>query len=60
MYAPWHDIALTGANMAITQNGVEVANAVANVALNSDDKVVTFGANFVKPRMLYSLRQINI
>ncbi|EJC99667.1 uncharacterized protein FOMMEDRAFT_127852 [Fomitiporia mediterranea MF3/22] len=35
-------------------NGVEVANAVANVALNSDDKVVTFGANFVKPQSVSS------
>ncbi|KAL5486280.1 hypothetical protein ACEPAI_7326 [Sanghuangporus weigelae] len=35
-------------------DGIEVANAVANVALNSDDKVVTFGANFVKPKSVSS------
>ena len=31
------------------KDGIEIANAVANIALNSDDKIVTFGANFVKP-----------
>lgn len=35
-------------------NGVEVANAVANVALNSDNKIVTFGSNFVKPESVSS------
>ncbi|KIJ54536.1 hypothetical protein M422DRAFT_240603 [Sphaerobolus stellatus SS14] len=28
--------------------GIKVANAVANVAINRDNKVVTFGSNFVK------------
>ena len=31
------------------KNGVEVANAVANIAINTEDKVVSFGANFIKP-----------
>ncbi|KAI5116385.1 hypothetical protein M0805_005882 [Coniferiporia weirii] len=30
-------------------NGIEVANAVANVALNTNGKVVSFGSNFIKP-----------
>ncbi|KAI0785688.1 Fungalysin metallopeptidase-domain-containing protein [Abortiporus biennis] len=30
-------------------NGVPVANAVANVAFNNADKVVSFGSSFVKP-----------
>ncbi|CAL1708409.1 unnamed protein product [Somion occarium] len=30
-------------------NGVPVANAVANVAFNRDNKVVAFGSSFVKP-----------
>jgi Zn-dependent metalloprotease len=30
-------------------NGVPVANAVANVAFNHDNKVVAFGNSFVKP-----------
>ncbi|KAH8089905.1 Fungalysin metallopeptidase-domain-containing protein [Cristinia sonorae] len=30
-------------------NGVPVANAVANVAFNKEDKVVAFGSSFVKP-----------
>jgi extracellular elastinolytic metalloproteinase len=31
------------------QNNIPVANAVANVAFNTDDKVVAFGSSFVKP-----------
>ena len=31
------------------QDGVPVANAVANVAFNNDDKVVAFGSSFVQP-----------
>ncbi|KAI0088048.1 Fungalysin metallopeptidase-domain-containing protein [Irpex rosettiformis] len=31
-------------------NGVPVANAVANVAFNKDDKLVAFGHSFVKPK----------
>jgi predicted RNA-binding protein len=30
------------------QNGIQVANAVANVAVK-DDKVLSFGASFIKP-----------
>ncbi|KAI0075127.1 hypothetical protein K474DRAFT_1676603 [Panus rudis PR-1116 ss-1] len=30
-------------------NGVPVANAVANVAFNKDNKVVSFGSSFIKP-----------
>lgn len=33
-------------------NGIPFANAVANVALNNDDKVVVFGNCFVKPSEL--------
>ena len=33
----------------IFQNGIEVANAVANIALNNDNKLVSFGNNFVSP-----------
>ena len=33
-------------------NGVPVANAVANVAFNKANKVVSFGSSFVKPCML--------
>lgn len=29
-----------------SQNGIPVANAVANVALNQEEDVVAFGANF--------------
>lgn len=32
-------------------NGLPVANAVANVAFNKDDRVVAFGSSFVEPRM---------
>ena len=32
-----------------SQNGIPVANAVANVAFNHDNKVVSFGSSFVKP-----------
>lgn len=35
----------------VLQNGLPVANAVANVALKND-KVVSFGASFVKPSKL--------
>lgn len=31
------------------QNGIEVANAVANIALNNNNKLVSFGNNFVTP-----------
>lgn len=31
-------------------NGVPVANAVANIAFNSENKVVAFGSSFVKAR----------
>lgn len=31
------------------QHGIPVANAVANVAFNHDDKVVSFGSSFVTP-----------
>lgn len=37
----------------ILQNGIEVGNAVANVALK-DDKVVAFGASFVEPASIAS------
>ena len=33
----------------IFQNGIEVTNAVANIALNNDNKLVSFGNNFVSP-----------
>ena len=33
----------------VFQNGVPVANAVANVAFNKANKVVSFGSSFVKP-----------
>ncbi|KAJ7108331.1 Fungalysin metallopeptidase-domain-containing protein [Mycena epipterygia] len=32
-----------------TIDGIPVANAVANVAFNKDDKVVSFGSSFIKP-----------
>ncbi|KAJ7479620.1 Fungalysin metallopeptidase-domain-containing protein [Mycena latifolia] len=32
-----------------SRNGIFFANAVANLAFNSDDKVVSFGSSFVKP-----------
>ncbi|KAH8107793.1 Fungalysin metallopeptidase-domain-containing protein [Cristinia sonorae] len=35
-------------------NGVPVANAVANVAFNNDNKVVSFGSSFVKPNSVPS------
>jgi extracellular elastinolytic metalloproteinase len=35
-------------------NGIPVANAVANVAFNNDNKVVTFGSSFVKPKSVPS------
>ncbi|KAF9446061.1 hypothetical protein P691DRAFT_794998 [Macrolepiota fuliginosa MF-IS2] len=31
-------------------NGIPVANAVANVAFNNDNKVVTFGSSFIQPK----------
>ena len=31
------------------QNGIPIANAVANVAFNKANKVVSFGSSFVKP-----------
>ena len=43
-------------------NGIPFANAVANVALNNDDKVVVFGNCFVKPSEfpIFSRRCIHI
>ncbi|KIJ54535.1 hypothetical protein M422DRAFT_240602 [Sphaerobolus stellatus SS14] len=35
-------------------NGIPIANAVANVAINHNNKVVTFGSNFVKPTKVSS------
>ncbi|KAH8089906.1 Fungalysin metallopeptidase-domain-containing protein [Cristinia sonorae] len=37
-------------------NGVPVANAVANVAFNKDDRVIAFGSSFVKPQKSASSR----
>ncbi len=34
---------------ALLQNGIPIANAVANVAFNKANKVVSFGSSFVKP-----------
>ena len=33
----------------VSQNGIPIANAVANVAFNKANKVVSFGSSFVKP-----------
>ncbi|KDQ13806.1 hypothetical protein BOTBODRAFT_361187 [Botryobasidium botryosum FD-172 SS1] len=35
-------------------NGIEVTNAVANVALNKKDKVVAYGSSFIKPKSVAS------
>ena len=35
-----------------SQDGVPLANAVANVAFNKDNKVVSFGSSFIKPSKL--------
>ena len=40
------------------QNGVPVANAVANIAFNNANKVVSFGSSFVKPSMSRSSHMI--
>jgi hypothetical protein len=37
------------------QNGIPVANAVSNVAMNADDLVVAVGSSFVKPSTLLHL-----
>ena len=45
--------AIDGVSHAYVQqkvNGIPVANAVANIAFNSDNKVVAFGNSFVKAR----------
>ena len=45
--------AIDGVSHAYVQqkvNGIPVANAVANIAFNSDNKVVAFGSSFVKAR----------
>ncbi|RDX50703.1 hypothetical protein OH76DRAFT_1348486 [Lentinus brumalis] len=52
----------TGFSSDITQhafvrqqiNGIPIANAVANVAFNKDNKVVSFGSSFVKPSSIPS------
>ncbi|KDQ15334.1 hypothetical protein BOTBODRAFT_131082 [Botryobasidium botryosum FD-172 SS1] len=35
-------------------NGIDVTNAVANVALNKNDKVIAYGSSFVKPKSIAS------
>lgn len=42
-----------GNSLIDLQNGVPVANAVANVAFNKANKVVSFGSSFVKPSSSY-------